>query len=102
MTETLTSTACGQGVQGRSEILVGGLPTEFAERVTIQFLRAKWMRAIGAPEQDIAEYCNLAAHPGSVNEELENLRDLETLQIKNLSREDLEKLSRRFTGSPMR
>jgi len=95
-----TITSCGTGVQGQSDALIGGLSPNVAEQIAIQFLRARWMRAMGATQQDIDEYCDLKMHPGSITDELENLRDLESLHLNNLSRTDLENLSKRFSNPP--
>ena len=96
---TFRSESSGCGVQRPVEIGVAEM-LPFAERITIQFLRAKWMRAVGATDEDIAEYIDLTRHPGSVDEELENLRDLEQLQLKNLTREELDAKSKRFANPP--
>jgi hypothetical protein len=90
-TEVLTF-AGGVGVQGKGDTLSS----------SVQYLRATWMRKMGATQEDIDEYCNLVRHPGSVSEELENLRDLDQLNLKNLPRADLEALSRRFSKPPTR
>jgi hypothetical protein len=60
------------------------------------------MRAMGALEDEIAEACNLKCHPGDLEEEWENLRALEQLQAKSLSREELQKLSNKFSKQPVR
>jgi hypothetical protein len=75
---------------------------DVAERICVQYLRALWMRKMGATQEDIDEYCDLVRHPGSVPEELENLRDLDELNLKNLPRADLEALSKKFSNPPTR
>jgi hypothetical protein len=101
MTEASTF-ACSLGVGGQGDTLSSGIPESVAEGICIQYLRALWMRKMGATQQDIDEYCDLVRHPGSVSEELDNLRDLEQLNLKNLPRSDLETLSRRFSKPPTR
>jgi hypothetical protein len=101
MAEVLTF-AGGLGVQGKGDTLSSRIQEEVAEQICVQYLRAMWMRKMGATQEDIDEYCNLVRHPGSVSEELENLRDLDQLNLKKLPRVDLEALSIRLSKPPMR
>ncbi|SRR5260370_29113367 len=101
MAEVLTF-AGGLGVQGKGDTLSSRVQDDVAEQICVQYLRAMWMRKMGATPEDIDEYCNLVRHPGSVSEELDNLKDLDQLNLKILPRADLETLSRRFSNPPTR
>lgn len=66
------------------------------DKTLIAFYRAKWMRALGAPAEEIEE-CDML---GSLEEEIENVKALEQMQANNLSSSELKNLARKFRTPP--
>ncbi len=62
-----------------------------SEQELALILRAKWMRATGVSEEEIAEYSDPVLHPIDLAEELENVQALENRAA--MSRSELERLT---------
>jgi hypothetical protein len=58
-------------------------------------IRAAWMRIQGLPEDEILEMCDPDTYPGTVAEELENLRAAQELRQSSLTGEELDDLAQR-------
>jgi hypothetical protein len=55
------------------------------------YLRAKWMRAMGVPEDEIRECSNVSQYPVSLDDEIENLKAMVWIEARNSARKQQEK-----------
>src|SRR5436309_2247517 len=59
-------------------------------------LRRKWMRAMGVPESEISEHCNLERYPADLAEELEDLRAMEEMYSNSPAGAELSQLAKQY------
>jgi hypothetical protein len=59
-------------------------------------IRATWMRDLGLPAEEIAEFCNPDLYPANLEEECENLRAAQRNAGRGLTNTDLDELARKY------